>query len=69
MLVYKLLKKRNQYDEYVVRCYTNGKYCEEGSYYTDDWEDIEHISIINSLKLTKTGNQLLARLSNLVNFW
>ena len=64
MLVYKLLKKRNQYDEYVVKCYINGKYCEEGSYYTDDWEDavctIEHVSIINSLKLTKTGNQLLA---------
>lgn len=36
---FKLAKKKNQYDEYVIRCYQNGKYYEEGSYYTDDWDD------------------------------
>lgn len=36
---FKLSKKKNEWDEYVVKCYKNGKYYEKGSYYTDDWED------------------------------
>ena len=37
--VFKLSKKKNEWGEYVVRCYKNGAYYENGSYYTDDWED------------------------------
>ena len=36
---FRLAKKKNDYDEYVVKEYVNGKYREDGSYYTDDWED------------------------------
>lgn len=36
---YRLAKKKNDYDEYVVKAYKNGKYYEEASYYTDDWQD------------------------------
>ena len=35
----KLDKKTNDYDEYVVACYKDGKYFEDGTYYTDDWDD------------------------------
>ena len=37
--VYKLAKKKNDYDEYTVRAYKNGKYDEAATYYTDDWQD------------------------------
>lgn len=36
---FKLAKRRNSYDEYVIRAYKNGKYDEEATYYTDDWDD------------------------------
>ena len=36
---FKLAKRRNTYDEYVIRAYKNGKYDEEATYYTDDWDD------------------------------
>lgn len=36
---YRLAKTKNDYDEYVVKAYKNGKYYEEASYYTDDWQD------------------------------
>lgn len=36
---FKLLKKTNDYDEYVIKCFRNGNYYELGTYYTDDWED------------------------------
>lgn len=35
----KLVKKKNDYDEFVIKVYKNGKYYEPASYYTDDWED------------------------------
>lgn len=34
-----LNKRKNYYGEYVIRGYINGKYDEESTYYTDDWED------------------------------
>ena len=36
---YKLAKKKNDYDEYTIRAYKNGKYNEDATYYTDDWQD------------------------------
>lgn len=36
---FKLAKRRNSYDEYVIRAYKNGKYDEDATYYTDDWDD------------------------------
>jgi len=36
---FKLDKRKNDYDEYVLKCYKNGKYYEDGTYYTDDFED------------------------------
>ena len=36
---YRLAKTKNDYDEYVVKAYKNGKYDEDASYYTDDWQD------------------------------
>ena len=36
---YTLKKTKNDYDEYVVKCYKDGKFDEEGSYYSDDWDD------------------------------
>lgn len=37
--VFKLSKKKDEWGEYIVRCYKNGVYYENGSYHTDDWED------------------------------
>ena len=39
LVTYKLAKRRNSYDEYVIRSYTNGKYREACSYYTEDFDD------------------------------
>lgn len=36
---FKLDRKKNDYDEYTVKCFKNGKYDEAGTYYTDDYED------------------------------
>lgn len=36
---YRLTKTKNDYDEYVIKAYKNGKYYEDASYYTDDWQD------------------------------
>ena len=36
---YRLAKTKNDYDEYVIKAYKNGKYYEDASYYTDDWQD------------------------------
>lgn len=36
---YKLNKRKNEYGEFIVKAYTDGKYDEEKTYYTDDWED------------------------------
>lgn len=35
----RLEKRKNDYDEYVVKSYVDGKYNEEQTYYTNDWED------------------------------
>lgn len=37
--VFKLAKRKNEYGEFVVKEYVDGKFREDGSYYTDDWED------------------------------
>lgn len=36
---FKLAKRKNDYDEFVIKAYKNGKYNEGATYYTDDWED------------------------------
>ena len=36
---FKLDKKKNEYGEYTVKCYKDGKYDEAGTYYTEDYED------------------------------
>lgn len=63
-VTFKLAKRKNQYDEYVVRCYINGKYNEEGSYYTDDWEDavgtIADLARRNNLTINNEGNKVTA---------
>lgn len=37
--IYKLEKRRNEYNEYVVRCFKNGERYKEGDYHTEDWDD------------------------------
>ena len=34
-----LNRRKNYYGEYVVKDYRDGKYYEEATYYTDDWDD------------------------------
>lgn len=36
---FKLAKRKNDYDEFVVRAFKNGRYDEGATYYSDDWED------------------------------
>jgi len=33
--------KKNEYGEYVVRCFEDGKYNEDKSYFTDDLKDAQ----------------------------
>jgi hypothetical protein len=37
----KLNKRKNEWGEYKVRVYVDGKLNEDASYYTEDWEDAE----------------------------
>lgn len=53
---YKLTKKKNDYDEYVIQAYKNGKKNEDATYYTDDWDDA-----INTLKLIAKQGKLTFR--------
>lgn len=53
---YKLTKKKNDYDEYVIQAYKNGKKNEDATYYTDDWDDA-----INTLKSIAKQEKLAFR--------
>lgn len=44
---YKLNKRKNEYGEFIIKAYTDGKYDEEKTYYTDDWEDA--VDTLNSM--------------------
>ena len=39
MLHYRLTKRRNEWGEFVVKAYENGKRYEAADYHTDDWQD------------------------------
>lgn len=49
-----LVKRRNDYDEYVIKEYVNGKLIEDLSYYTDDWEDA--VNTLNFIARQKNKN-------------
>lgn len=53
---YKLTKKKNNYDEYVIQAYKNGKKNEDATYYTDNWDDA-----INTLKSIAKQEKLTFR--------
>lgn len=38
-IIGRLSKRKNEYGEYVIRGYEDGKRCEDADYFTDDWED------------------------------
>lgn len=38
-LMARLSKRKNDYDEYVIKGYENGRHNEDFDYYTDDWGD------------------------------
>lgn len=63
-VVLKLSKKKNDYDEFVIRFYKNNKFDEMRSYYTDDWDDA--IGTINDmakrlgLEVKEIGNIVVA---------
>lgn len=63
--VFKLSKRKNDYDEYVVRAYKNGRYYEDATYYTDDWEDandtLQSLAEQNGLEVIKNGGVFVAQ--------
>lgn len=60
---FKLERKGNDYDEYIVKCFKNGNYYELGSYYTDNWEDakktIRLLALQYNIGTTKFNNSIL----------
>ena len=56
---YKLNKRKNEYDEYVIKAYTDGKYDEEKTYYTDDWEDA--VNTLNAIAKQSNKNVIEKR--------
>ena len=38
-LSYTLRRRRNEWGEFVIRCYVNGRRYPDGDYFTDDWTD------------------------------
>lgn len=61
---FRLDKKKNDYDEFVVKEYVNGKFREEGSYHTDDWEDavgtIKSIAKSMKMNIRQQGSSFIA---------
>lgn len=61
---FKLSKKKNEYDEYVIKAYKNGKYYEDASYYTDDWDDavgtIKNMASRQGLTVKQQGSDYVA---------
>lgn len=61
---FKLSKKKNDYDEYVIKAYKNGKYYEDASYYTDDWDDavgtIKNMASRQGLTVKQQGSDYVA---------
>ena len=61
---FKLAKRKNDYDEFVIRAYKNGKYYEDASYYTDDWEDavgtLKDIAKRQGLTVKQNGTTFVA---------
>lgn len=59
-----LKKKKNDYGEFKVVCMKNGKYDEEGTYYTDDWDDavgtLKQMAKQMGLNVTQNGNSYVA---------
>lgn len=62
--MFKLAKRKNDYDEFVIRAYKNGKYYEDASYYTDDWEDavgtLKDIAKRQGLTVKQNGTTFIA---------
>lgn len=62
--MFKLAKRKNDYDEFVIRAYKNGKYYEDASYYTDDWEDavgtLKDIAKRQGLTVKQNGTTFVA---------
>jgi hypothetical protein len=38
---FKLSKTKNDFGEYVIKCYRDGKRYPDGDYFTDDWADAQ----------------------------
>lgn len=61
---FKLSKKKNDYDEYTVACYKDGRYYEDGSYTTEDWDDavktIKALAKQQNLNVTQKGSSYIA---------
>jgi hypothetical protein len=54
----KLSLKKNDWDEYVVNFYVNGKRSESKSYYTDDKEDAEDTLLVMADQELARGNKV-----------
>ena len=62
---FRLDKKKNEYDEFVVKEYVNGKFRDLGSYYTDDWQDavntITAMAKRAGMTITQKGSSYIAQ--------
>ena len=51
MFEYRLNTRKNQFGEYVIRCFLDGKRYPDGDYFTDDKQDAT--DTLNALNQTK----------------
>jgi hypothetical protein len=56
------LSRKNEFGEYVVRCYVNGKRHEAGDYHTDDLKDAQatqrHMAFLGTLRTLLVGKRV-----------
>jgi len=62
---YRLDKRKNEYGEFIVKEYINGKFREDGSYYTDDWQDavdtIKSMARNEGMAIEQKGSSYIAK--------
>ena len=70
-ITYKLRRAKNDYEEYVVQAYKDGKKYEVATYYTDDWQDalatIQAIARKQGLNFRQQGSVYIADKSSVSN--
>lgn len=50
---FRLSPRKNEFGEYVIKCYKNSTRYEEGDYFTNDWDDAQNTLLAMQIQQEK----------------